>query len=58
MGAKSLLNAHPKKPLGSKGARRCRVCANQCAIVRKYHLDKCRQCLRERAADIGFKKYD
>ena len=26
MGAKSLLNAHPKKVLGSKGARRCRVC--------------------------------
>lgn len=26
MGAKSLLNAHPKNVLGSKGARRCRVC--------------------------------
>ena len=32
--------------------------ANQCAIVRKYHLDMCRQCLRERAKDIGFVKYD
>ena len=26
MGGKSLLNSHPKKVLGSKGARLCRVC--------------------------------
>ena len=26
MGAKALINAHPKNVLGSKGARRCRVC--------------------------------
>jgi len=26
MGHKSLNNAHPKKPLGSRGARFCRVC--------------------------------
>lgn len=26
MGGKSLLNSHPKKVLGSKGARTCRVC--------------------------------
>ena len=56
MGGKSLLNAHPKSVLGSKGARKCRVCGNQCAIIRKYHLDMCRQCFRERALDIGFVK--
>lgn len=26
MGGKALLNTHPKKENGSKGARRCRVC--------------------------------
>lgn len=26
MGAKALINSHPKNVLGSKGARRCRVC--------------------------------
>lgn len=26
MGGKALLNSHPKQMLGSKGARRCRVC--------------------------------
>jgi small subunit ribosomal protein S29e len=56
MGGKALLNSHPKKESGSKGARRCRVCANQCAIIRKYHLNMCRQCFRERALDIGFIK--
>lgn len=103
MGAKALINAHPKNVLGSKGARRCRVCgtnynifnfyilpdhnrseqtvkrdhhastkfifsllpisllcqsitANPSAIIRKYHLDMCRQCFRERAIDIGFVK--
>ena len=30
--------------------------ANPHAIIRKYHLDMCRQCFRERALDIGFKK--
>lgn len=50
------MNAHPKSVLGSKGARKCRVCGNQCAIIRKYHLDMCRQCFRERALDIGFVK--
>jgi small subunit ribosomal protein S29e len=56
MGAKSLINSHPKHAMGSKGARRCRVCANQQAIIRKYHIDMCRQCFRERAEDIGFIK--
>ena len=30
--------------------------ANPSAIIRKYHLDMCRQCFRERAFDIGFIK--
>jgi hypothetical protein len=30
--------------------------ANPHAIIRKYHLNICRQCFRERASDIGFVK--
>lgn len=56
MAGKALLNSHPKACLGSKGARKCRVCANPSAIIRKYHIDMCRQCFRERARDIGFTK--
>lgn len=32
------------------------ISANQFAIIRKYHLNMCRQCFRERAEDIGFVK--
>ena len=37
-------------------ALRSRVCSNNHAIVRKYGLNICRQCFREKAADIGFVK--
>jgi small subunit ribosomal protein S29e len=57
MGAKALIHSHPKEK-GSKGGRRCRVCANQCAIIRKYDIGMCRQCFRERATEIGFVKYN
>lgn len=40
-----------------KGGRQCRVCANQGGIIRKYGINMCRQCFRERAIQIGFKKY-
>lgn len=33
-----------------------RVCGNQWGIIRKYGLDMCRQCFREYAKDMGFKK--
>ena len=49
------LGIHPKN--NGKGGRSCRVCGNQNAIVRRYGLNICRQCFRERATEIGFKKY-
>ncbi|CAD1473651.1 unnamed protein product, partial [Heterotrigona itama] len=33
-----------------------RACANRHGLIRKYGLNICRQCFREYAADIGFKK--
>lgn len=33
-----------------------RLCAHQAGIIRKYGLDLCRQCFREKSAAIGFKK--
>lgn len=35
-----------------------RACANRHGLIRKYGLNICRQCFREYAADIGFKKVD
>ncbi|SBS79844.1 40S ribosomal protein S29 [Plasmodium ovale curtisi] len=47
-------NVHPKKY--GQGSRQCRVCSNRHAIIRKYNINICRQCFRERADIIGFKK--
>ena len=33
-----------------------RLCAHQAGIIRKYGLDLCRQCFREKSAAIGFTK--
>jgi ribosomal protein S14 len=33
-----------------------KVCGNQWGIIRKYGLNICRQCFREYAKDMGFKK--
>ncbi|KAF8349847.1 ribosomal protein S14 [Amanita rubescens] len=39
-----------------KGSRGCRLCAHQAGLIRKYGLDLCRQCFREKSAAIGFVK--
>lgn len=51
----NLMYSHPRKY--GPGSRQCRVCSNKHGIVRKYGINMCRQCFRERANDIGFKKY-
>lgn len=33
-----------------------RVCSNRHGLIRKYGLNMCRQCFRQYAKDIGFKK--
>ncbi|GME44455.1 40s ribosomal protein s29 [Neofusicoccum parvum] len=39
-----------------KGARGCRVCTHKAGLIRKYGLNICRQCFREKSTDIGFVK--
>eukprot|EP00640_Fibrocapsa_japonica_P008738 CAMPEP_0113942468 /NCGR_PEP_ID=MMETSP1339-20121228/8178_1 /TAXON_ID=94617 /ORGANISM="Fibrocapsa japonica" /LENGTH=56 /DNA_ID=CAMNT_0000946959 /DNA_START=110 /DNA_END=280 /DNA_ORIENTATION=+ /assembly_acc=CAM_ASM_000762 len=56
MGSKALQNSHPKNH--GKGGRKCRVCANPHAIIRKYGMNVCRQCFQQYAKDIGFIKYN
>ena len=41
-----------------KGAYKCRRCGSHNAIIRKYGLYLCRQCFREVARQLGFKKYN
>lgn len=40
-----------------KGARGCRVCTHKAGLIRKYGLNICRQCFREKSTDIGFVKH-
>lgn len=35
----------------------CQRCGRKRGMVRRYGLDLCRQCFRENARDLGFKKY-
>ncbi|KAF7506769.1 hypothetical protein GJ744_011381 [Endocarpon pusillum] len=40
-----------------KGSRECRVCTHKAGLIRKYGLNICRQCFREKSQDIGFIKH-
>jgi len=47
----------PKKRSTGTNLRKCRRCGRVRAHIRKYGLNVCRQCFREIATKIGFKKY-
>ncbi|MFA7198057.1 MAG: 30S ribosomal protein S14 [Methanoculleus sp.] len=38
------------------GANECRICGRKQGLVRKYDIYFCRQCFREWAGKMGFKK--
>lgn len=44
-----------KKMFGRKVG--CKRCGRKRGIIRRYGLHLCRQCFREIAPEIGFKKY-
>ncbi|MBR9689473.1 MAG: 30S ribosomal protein S14 [Candidatus Altiarchaeota archaeon] len=39
------------------GSRRCSNCNTYGSHIRIYGLNMCRQCFREKARKLGFKKY-
>lgn len=45
----------PRKSFGRKNG--CERCGRKRGIVRRYGLHFCRQCFREVARDLGFRKY-
>jgi len=47
----------PKKRTTGRSLRRCRRCGRIRGHINKYGLHYCRQCFREIATQIGFKKY-
>ncbi|ADV65462.1 30S ribosomal protein S14 [Desulfurococcus mucosus] len=48
----------PKTYKYGRGTQVCRRCGSRDAVIQAYGLYLCRQCFREVAAVIGFKKYE
>tara|TARA_Y100000310_G_scaffold310852_1_gene356557 strand:+ start:10409 stop:10639 length:231 start_codon:yes stop_codon:yes gene_type:complete len=47
----------PKERKTGRNLIICVRCGRRRGIIRKYSLNTCRQCFREIALNIGFKKY-
>jgi len=47
----------PKKRTCGFSLKRCKRCGRIRGHISKYGLGLCRQCFRENAIDLGFKKY-
>jgi small subunit ribosomal protein S14 len=47
----------PKTIKHGRGAQECRRCGSRDAVIQAYGLYLCRQCFREIAYVMGFKKY-
>ncbi len=41
-----------------KNAYKCRKCGKKAGLIRKYGLEYCRQCFREEAEKLGFRKFN
>ena len=55
---KFLKHNAPKKRSCGIGLKKCRRCGRTGAHNSKYGLNVCRQCFREIATKIGFKKFN
>ncbi len=40
-----------------KQRKTCRMCGAKEAVIKKYKLNICRRCFREKAEQMGFKKF-
>lgn len=48
----------PKDRDFGKATHKCRRCGRTGGVIQKYGLYYCRQCFREKAEKMGFKKFD
>ena len=47
----------PKSRTCGFNLRGCRTCGRHGGLIHKYGIELCRQCFRETAKEIGFKKF-
>ena len=45
-----------RKKIYGRGANECKMCGRKQGLVRRHNIMLCRQCFRDNAAKIGFKK--
>ena len=55
--AKYIKHNRPAKRSCGVALRKCRNCGRVRGHIRKYGLNLCRQCFREMAPSLGFKKF-
>ncbi len=48
----------PKERSCGRNIKRCRRCGRTRGHIQKYGLNVCRQCFREIATNLGFKKFN
>ena len=56
--AKFVKHCKPKDRKQGTSIKECRRCGRLGAHISQYNLKLCRQCFREIAEDLGFKKYN
>jgi len=54
---KFLKHNQPKERKFGIASKKCEICGRHGAHISSYGLNLCRQCFREIASKIGFKKY-
>ena len=54
---KFLKHNAPKPRKNGINSKPCKTCGRLGAHIQKYGLDICRQCFRDNATRLGFKKY-
>ena len=55
--AKFIKHNKPKKRSCGKALKKCKRCGRNGAHISKFELGVCRQCFREVAQKLGFKRY-
>ena len=55
--AKFIKHDQPKERSCGIALRKCKQCGRMRSHIRKYGLHLCRQCFREMAVELGFKKF-
>ena len=56
--AKFIKHNKPKEKTCGRAKYKCKRCGRVGGLINSYGLCLCRQCFREIAKDIGFKKYN